>query len=94
VLRASASEFNVTHQLIQNYVEVECTLPSWIKQLDRSKYGSPGDILRGLKHGNVFATLKPMYNASRSASAEDIKFEFGKVATGDGRECDAGIALT
>ncbi|KAN0116997.1 Heterokaryon incompatibility protein (HET) domain containing protein [Hyaloscypha variabilis] len=95
VLRASASELNENNRLIKNYVEVECTLPSWIKQLDGSKYGSPDDILRGLKHGNVFATPKPLYNASRSASADDIKHEFGKVeVTADNDSLfDSGISL-
>lgn len=96
VLRASASELNEKNRLVQNYVEVECTLPSWIKQLDGSKYGSPDDILRGLKHGNVFATPKPLYNASRSASADDIKHEFGRAEdTADHDSLfDSGISLT
>lgn len=76
-LRALAPELNAAGNQVKNYVEIETTLPSWIKQLDGSKYGTPENILRGRKHGDVFATLKPLYNASRGALRDDIKYEFG-----------------
>lgn len=76
-LRALAPEVHAKGTQVKNYVEVETTLPSWIKQLDGSKYGTPENILRGRKHGDVFATLKPLYNASRGAQGSDIKYEFG-----------------
>ena len=91
-LRALVPQTNEIGTKIENYVEVETVLPSWIKQLDGSKYGTPDNIFRGRKHGDVFATLKPQYHASRGARVP-VKHIFGKKSDAELLQPGAGIKL-
>ena len=76
-LRARVTELNDVGHVIRNYVEIESTLPSWIKRLDNSEYGTPDDIHKGRKFGEAFARLKPLYNASGGVMRGQIVSEFG-----------------
>jgi Heterokaryon incompatibility protein (HET) len=76
-LKAMVSEMNAVGRSIFNFIEIESTLPSWIKKLDNSEWGTPDNIHRGRKYGEAFATLKPFYNASRTVEESDILYRFG-----------------
>lgn len=90
ILRALAPELNAAGNPVKNYVEVETTLPSWIKQLDGSTFGKPDSVLQGHKHGDVLATLKPLYQASRGFLKNDMKYEFG---TKDNSNTESGSRM-
>jgi hypothetical protein len=90
ILRALAPELNAAGNPVKNYVEVETTLPSWIKQLDGSTFGKPDSVLQGRKHGDVLATLKPLYQASRGFPKNGMKYEFG---TKDNSNTESGSEM-
>jgi hypothetical protein len=90
ILRALAPELNAAGNPVKNYVEVETTLPSCIKQLDGSTFGKPDSVLQGHKHGAVLATLKPLYQASRGFPKNDMRYEFG---TKDNSNTESGSGI-
>jgi hypothetical protein len=79
-LKAWVTQINKIGHGIDNYVDIETRLPSWIKRLDGSKYGAPDDILNDRKHGDVFTTLKAQYQATRGVPSEQIKHVFGELS--------------